>query len=285
LSGHIGSIFAIEWSPDRCKLASISSDGTMRIWDPIIGDGIINAPCPSSVENFRWSKCLKWKPDGRQIAWYGKEIYIWDTITGDLLHTLKPNDGSKPCALAWSPIGDQLASCDKDNKACFFSSGTLYVWNTVTGQLVSTLRDTRHHFVSLDWSYSNMLAVNTVNNSTYIFDMNNNSGLAKIMREKLSIPQALLLGHMLKFSKLPRMVWQEAFENKDQIADNSDSASSSILIMFLKLFPGNWQKSLEEAENENKEDLIKLLYSLPDELKNNIKLWFKTNFIIHSPAE
>jgi hypothetical protein len=104
------------------------------------------------------------------------------------------------------------------------------------------------------------------------------------MGEKLSIPQAVLLSHILKFSKFSRVAWQEALENEGQSSQSALQralgAGPALLTTAWKFIPKWGNKSLEDAENENKEDLINLLHSLPNELKDNLKQWVKTDFPI-----
>ncbi len=63
LSGHIGAVFDIRFSPDGQRLASCGRDATIRIWDATAFDQL--ARLHGHLE-YVWS--IAWSPDGRTLA-------------------------------------------------------------------------------------------------------------------------------------------------------------------------------------------------------------------------
>ncbi len=62
LGGHGEGISAIALSPDATRLSSVSSDGTLRVWDVATGASVLTVPSTDSVYGTAWSA------DGRRIA-------------------------------------------------------------------------------------------------------------------------------------------------------------------------------------------------------------------------
>ena len=89
-----------------------------------------------------------WSPDGTLMAsafsgagpGYGNVVYVWNTTTGKTVYTYHGHT-DYITALAWSPDGKYIASCD--------ASGTVQVWNATTGHLLAKLPV---NATSLAWS-------------------------------------------------------------------------------------------------------------------------------------
>ncbi len=76
LEGHQAVPQGIAWSPDGARIASCGNDGTVRIWEAVLGDqlAVFNLPDKPNVYSVDWS------PDGRQLAAAADtgEVYVLD---------------------------------------------------------------------------------------------------------------------------------------------------------------------------------------------------------------
>jgi WD40 repeat protein len=85
LEGHSGPVNSIAWSQDGSRLASGSSDNTVRIWDPATGQ------CTSTLEGHSGRvNSIAWSQDGSRLASGSRDetVRIWDPATGQCESTL-----------------------------------------------------------------------------------------------------------------------------------------------------------------------------------------------------
>ena len=97
-----------------------------------VDTGEVAAVGPKLPGGYSWAA---WHPEGRLVAVSGEldhKIYLWDVVTGRL--ALPPLEGHKRSGLVmrFNHAGDRLLSADW--------SGSWYLWDTRSGQLLLTLR-------------------------------------------------------------------------------------------------------------------------------------------------
>ncbi len=100
--GHTGGLTAIALSLDGARLASGSSDRTVRIWDVGSGDSI-----HTLIAHEHWISAVAFSPSGTTLASGSglddRTMRIWDTESGALLETYTIDVGNRPSALAYTP--------------------------------------------------------------------------------------------------------------------------------------------------------------------------------------
>ncbi len=121
-SGHVNGVTAVAWSPDDSRIVT-SSDGGVRVWDAVTGEGVL------SLERGRGARSVAWSPDGSRIA-TGSDggVRVWDAVTGEGVLSLERGRGAR--SVAWSPDGSRIATG---------SFGAAQVWDAVTGEELLSL--------------------------------------------------------------------------------------------------------------------------------------------------
>jgi WD40 repeat protein len=126
LSGHTDAVNGVAYSPDGTRLASASSDGSVRVWDVITGREVL--PPLRGDEDHIYT--VAYSPDGRTLASAGdnRTVRVWDATTGRLIRTLGAgHDRVWVHTMAFSPDGRRLVLGGGDE---------LRVWDVATGREV-----------------------------------------------------------------------------------------------------------------------------------------------------
>ena len=116
--GHSGRVNGLVWSPNGQRIASVSYDKSMQVWDSSSGKKFIIHRNISAGLN-----AVAWSPDGRYLASGGndKMVQVWDAITRNNIFTYRGHTGYVT-AVTWSSDGKLLASASVDH--------TIQVWGT-----------------------------------------------------------------------------------------------------------------------------------------------------------
>ncbi|HLY10840.1 MAG TPA: serine/threonine-protein kinase, partial [Planctomycetota bacterium] len=132
LEGHTDRVLSVAFSPRGDRLASGSSDHTIRLWDPVRGTLLATfGPHAGKVEAIAFS------PDGSLIASVTEagddrpgEVKLWDVSTGTVRSDLKGHEVGVNC-VAFSPDGALLATGDR--------AGTVRLWEVAGGRAKGTI--------------------------------------------------------------------------------------------------------------------------------------------------
>ncbi|RYO99933.1 hypothetical protein DL765_010917 [Monosporascus sp. GIB2] len=159
LEGHCNDVYSVAFSPDGSRLASGSSDRTVKVWDAATG------ACLSTFEGHCSEVySVAFSPDSNRVASgsVDQTVKVWDAATGACLSTLEGHGGLVE-SVAFSPDGSRLASGSRD--------GTIKVWDAVTGAYLLTLKDHRNNIYSVAFSPdSNRVASGSVDQTVKVWD-------------------------------------------------------------------------------------------------------------------
>lgn len=117
LSGHTNRINALAYAPGGRRIASASSDKTIRTWDTATGASLFTYSNRSSGIN-----TVSWSPDGKRLVSGGNDklVQVWDAQVGGHTFTYNQHSGFVTC-VAWSPDGRFIASGSVDR--------TVQIWH------------------------------------------------------------------------------------------------------------------------------------------------------------
>jgi WD40 repeat protein len=135
LRDHPGPVRGVAFDPGGRRLASASSDGTVRIWDLETGQAVLSLREPSG-----FLESLALSADGKLLATAGGvpplperpgTLMLWNAVTGVKVRTIKGHT-REILGVAFSPDGKRLASASADK--------TARVWETETGREIVAFR-------------------------------------------------------------------------------------------------------------------------------------------------
>ena len=118
LSGHDGPVTAVAFTPDGTRLATASSDNSIKLWDAMTGQNYLTLIGHENTVND-----VVFTHDGSQVISAGQngQIMLWNAETGKRILT-RTGDNGAVNALALSPDGSQLAAANGD--------ASIRVWDT-----------------------------------------------------------------------------------------------------------------------------------------------------------
>lgn len=143
LKGHNHHVRSVVWIDKGDRLASGSSDKTIKIW------GKRSQPlwkCLSTLEGHNHDvQSVAWSQNGGLLASgsLDRTIKIWDPTTAQCISTFDGSDMIE--SVSWTDDGRRLASASRDK--------AVKIWDPETGQCVLTLKGHSEEVTSVAWSH------------------------------------------------------------------------------------------------------------------------------------
>lgn len=117
LKGHSAAVHSFGFSNDSHRMATVSKDGTWRLWDTNIQYRLQQEPyllTKGKYEAATMAACrLALSPDGRVLALAaGPTVHVFDARTARLMETIvSPHGPEAVLELTFDPLGRYVASC------------------------------------------------------------------------------------------------------------------------------------------------------------------------------
>ncbi|GHO61106.1 WD40 repeat domain-containing protein [Ktedonobacter robiniae] len=128
--GHWNGVYALAWSPDGSRIASVGREGRFHIWGPRTAQTLFTSPeIEYQFSAFNYA-ALAWSPDARFLAfsWADQQIQVWNVTAQH--QQLSYGDS---VIVSWSPNGNYLATIFH-----FGQSSTFCIWEALTGKKLFT---------------------------------------------------------------------------------------------------------------------------------------------------
>ena len=170
IDGHTSSVSSVVFSPDGKKLASGSTDKTIKIWNVETGQQI-----KSLDEHTNQINSVAFSPDGKTLASgsYDKTVKLWSLDTGQQIKSLDGHIDSIE-SVAFSADGKTLTTGSFDN--------AIKLWNIETGQQIKSFDGHTSSVESVAFSPDEKKILSGSRDATMkLWDVENKSELASLI--------------------------------------------------------------------------------------------------------
>ncbi|KAF5847015.1 hypothetical protein GGP41_003314 [Bipolaris sorokiniana] len=153
LEGHSDIVSFVAFSHDSTRLASASSDRTVKVWDASSG------ACLQTLEGHSSAvTSVAFSHDSTRLASasHDRTVKVWDASSGACLQTLKDHSETVS-SVAFSHDSTRLASASWDRTLASASSDrTIKVWDASSGVCLQTLEGHSHYVSFVAFSRDSM---------------------------------------------------------------------------------------------------------------------------------
>lgn len=172
-TGHSQAVTTVAWSPGGGWIASGSADDTVQIWNATNG-----APVYTYRGYTSPLTAVAWSPygfDGSYLVSAGEQnhtVQLWKAASNGLI-TKYASPGSRVLAVNWQQGTDNVVLGNED--------GTAKVWNTKTGQILTTYNGHRGPVQALalyNTHYKTYVASGSADSTLHIWDMQTGNTIA-----------------------------------------------------------------------------------------------------------
>ncbi len=206
--GHTAATTGADWSSDGKRIATISNDNSVHIWDATTGKLIrqINLPKGITGNIFDWGMTVKWSPDDQYLLTIsgdrfltGSQDYdliLWDVGTGEQINfqqvqnTTPPSTGELGTTGKHFMTGGGAAIASDGRIATLGGDNTALVWDSMLTERQLVLSGHTEAINSLDWSPDfTMLVTASQDGTARIWDATSGQELMRLVGHTAGINQ------------------------------------------------------------------------------------------------
>lgn len=174
LLGHRDEVTSLAFSSTPRLLLSNSMDGTARIWEMKTGN------CQQILHFGTRHFEVAISPDSKKVAsWDSTYIYIWNTDTGEKIHTLYGN-GKYFLSIAFASDSKMVASVCQNK--------TVWIWCTDTGKHLRTLQcheeEGTNSWINISFSDDLRYVVAASNTATTVWEFETSQEICNLTQQE-----------------------------------------------------------------------------------------------------
>ena len=207
IAAHPRGVTGIGFSPDRRRLASVGTDGRVRVWDVATGLQVLK------IEAHRQeARCVRFSPDGALLASGSDDglVKFWQACDGKRMGGCSGHTGGVR-SITFSSDGKWLASVGFDGKA--------NLWDGKTGQLVQILTQHDHAWTVAFASQGSRLAIGGHDGTVSLWDASTSRQLRTFTAHQAPVTS-------VGFGAGDRQIVSSSLDGTVRLADSEEGQTS-----------------------------------------------------------